>query len=162
MARIEELELVASLRVEMIEENQGARFESSLLEATRKWMHELTARGWMCSWLAEAEEGGTIGAVTVRIREASPRADDLIGREAYVHNLYVRPAFRRGGVGRRLMVALLEWCQANGYFRIALRATEIGRPLYESLGFVADSVMAYRAPKPSPPAQRAKSTRPKK
>jgi len=144
MASTGEAEVVAALRNEMIEENQGAALDPALVQATLRWMRDLTAAGKMCSWLAEAGKD-LAGTVTVRIRDASPRPDDLLGREAYVHNLYVKPALRRRGIGRQLMVALLEWCSANGYSRVALRATEMGRPLYESLGFTADRAMIYRA-----------------
>lgn len=144
MASAQESDLVASLRIEFIEEGDGSALPLPLAEATRKWMRDLTALGQMQSWIAEDEEG-TIGVVTVRIRGASPREDDLVGREAYVHNLYVRSKHRRGGVGRALMKALMDWCEEQGYNRVALRASAMGRPLYEQLGFVADRAMVYTA-----------------
>jgi len=146
MASVDETDLVASLRIEFIEESDGSAVPAQLSDATRRWMRELTAAGVMQSWIAEGDDG-TIGVVTVRIRDASPREDDLLGKEAYVHNLYVRAPHRRGGVGRALMDALLYWCRANGYTRVALRASAMGRPLYERLGFVADRAMVYKAKK---------------
>lgn len=144
MATVDQTDLVAALRIESIEENDGAALPADLADATRRWMRKLTAAGAMQSWFAE-DDGGPIGVVTVRIRDASPREEDLDGKEAYVHNLYVRPAYRRAGIGRTLMHALLDWCKANGYSRVALRASAMGRPLYEDLGFVADRAMVYRS-----------------
>lgn len=52
--------------------------------------------------------------------------------------LYVRPAFRRFGVGRRLAEALLEEAQRCGYTSVLLDTLddmEAARGLYASLGF---------------------------
>lgn len=127
----------------MIEETDEAPIDPAFADAIRRWLRDNTQRGIMYSWLAETSKE-VVGAVSVRIRETSPREYDFAGREAYVHNLYVDPALRQRGIGRALMQALLDWCKANGYSRIALRATEMARPLYEKLGFVADRQMAYR------------------
>src|SRR5579883_287381 len=114
MASADEVDLVAALRIEFIERSDGVALERDLADATLRWMRESTAAGLMSSWVAE-DDGVPIGVVTVRIRDASPRQDDLVGKEAYVHNLYVRESYRRGGIGRRLMNALMDWCKANGY-----------------------------------------------
>lgn len=42
------------------------------------------------------------------------------------------------------MREVLAYCEDHGYERIALRASEEGRSLYEELGFVADTQMIYR------------------
>lgn len=55
-----------------------------------------------------------------------------------MRRLYVRPAFRRFGVGRMLVEALLERAQAIGYSVMVLDALdemESARELYTSFGF---------------------------
>lgn len=142
-APLVDLETVAMLRIRMTEESDGEQMSAALAAAVRRWLREKTEAGIMCSWLAY--DGETpIGTVSVRIRDTSPREHDLAGKEAYVHNLYVEPAYRSQGLGRALMQTLMDWCDANGYSRIALRASTMGRPLYEKLGFCADRAMVYR------------------
>jgi GNAT superfamily N-acetyltransferase len=139
----DEIDLVAGLRVMMAEETDETKLSAQLVEATRRWLRENTQHGIMRSWLAEGD-GKVVGTVSCRIRDTSPREHDLVGKEAYVHNLYVDPAYRNRGIGRALMQVLLDWCKSAGYSRIALRASEMGRPLYERMGFVADRSMAYK------------------
>jgi GNAT superfamily N-acetyltransferase len=56
-------------------------------------------------------------------------------RKAFVLNVYVEPEFRRQGIARDIMGALLEWCRGQGFDSVSLHASEEGRPLYEQLGF---------------------------
>jgi GNAT superfamily N-acetyltransferase len=56
-------------------------------------------------------------------------------RRAYIANVYTSSDYRRNGIARRIMQAIVDWCRAEGFKRVALHASPFGRPLYESLGF---------------------------
>ncbi|MND04839.1 Acetyltransferase (GNAT) family protein [compost metagenome] len=49
--------------------------------------------------------------------------------------MYVRPAYRRMGIARKLMIDLMAYCKADNRLLLTLHASDEGRPLYESLGF---------------------------
>jgi len=57
------------------------------------------------------------------------------GREAYILNVYTKPEARRMGAARLLVEQLIAQAGAAGTRMIWLRASEAGRPLYESMGF---------------------------
>ncbi|MCA9067689.1 MAG: GNAT family N-acetyltransferase [Planctomycetaceae bacterium] len=55
-----------------------------------------------------------------------------------IQRVYVKPAFRGRGIGRRMLDSLIEDLRESGYRRIVLETTLSLRPavaLYESLGF---------------------------
>lgn len=59
------------------------------------------------------------------------------GRElAWIGMVLVLPDYRRRGIGRRLLLHAIEACDGMRIKRLALDATDMGRPLYRSLGFV--------------------------
>jgi GNAT superfamily N-acetyltransferase len=61
------------------------------------------------------------------------------GPVAWVAMMLVQAALRGRGIGRALMVRALEDLDARGVRSVRLDATPLGRPLYESLGFVAEA-----------------------
>lgn len=52
-------------------------------------------------------------------------------------NMYTRPEYRRQGIARRMLELLIEDAKEKGIGFITLEATPMGRPLYESAGFVS-------------------------
>jgi predicted N-acetyltransferase YhbS len=58
------------------------------------------------------------------------------GRTGWIGGVAVAPGFRGSGLGRRLTEAALEWLGPRE--TVLLLASELGRPIYERLGFVAE------------------------
>jgi GNAT superfamily N-acetyltransferase len=64
------------------------------------------------------------------------------GLVAWVAMMLVDKSFRSHGIGRALMSRALEDLDSAGIRTIRLDATPLGRPLYESLDFVAEATFA--------------------
>lgn len=75
-----------------------------------------------------------VGCAVVSLQEHYRRF--VFGTEsAWVNAVYVRPAYRRRGVGRRLMELIVAWARERDCVNVRLRASEDGKLLYETLGF---------------------------
>jgi GNAT superfamily N-acetyltransferase len=61
------------------------------------------------------------------------------GTLAWIGMMIVRPEFRGRGIGAALMRQAIEYVHGLGISCIKLDATPMGRPLYQSLGFVVES-----------------------
>jgi GNAT superfamily N-acetyltransferase len=86
-------------------------------------------------WLAVTVAGEAVSASGLVIDQHPPGPGNLSGKTGYIMNVVTHPAYRRRGLARRLMQVTLAWLNGRGIQRAELHATDMGRPLYESLGF---------------------------
>jgi GNAT superfamily N-acetyltransferase len=89
-----------------------------------------STRAWMI------EDSGAIAASgALKFTDWLPRPDGQRRGLVYVHSVYTVPEYRRLGSARRILHAMIDYCRDNGWPRITLHASEMGRGLYEDLGF---------------------------
>jgi ribosomal protein S18 acetylase RimI-like enzyme len=85
-------------------------------------------------WLAEAD-GEAVACVLLVWWVLPPTFDNLRRKRGFVSSVFTRPAYRRQGVARHLMQMLIASAREEGIGRLILWSSEMGRPLYEHLGF---------------------------
>ncbi len=109
------------------------------------WVRDRLERGEYIGWFVM--DGDTIAAgAGVWLIDWPPTPRDPVGRRAYILNVYTAPAYRRRGLARQMMAAILAWSRAQVLKVVVLHASEFGRPLYESLGFEATNEMRLMLP----------------
>ena len=91
-------------------------------------------------WLVEASDGVVAGGGVILL-QFQPHPVDPRPQRAWVVNMFTEPEHRRRGLARLLMDAILTWCRAEDLRFLYLHASDEGRPLYESLGFVPTNEM---------------------
>ena len=106
----------------------------SLREPVRNYYAETIPTGECVYWLA-LDGDRVIGGGGWAIRRYAPGYLLRNGVSAYVFNIYTDPAYRRRGVAREIMLRLMDDARQRGIKRVDLHATEVGRPVYEKLGF---------------------------
>jgi GNAT superfamily N-acetyltransferase len=109
---------------------------AAMIEQLTPMLRSMLVSGEYHGWLAVAQDARVVAGAGVQIRTLLPRPETDVEREALVVNMYVDPDYRRQGLARRLMEAILAWSREQGVERISLHASAMGRHLYESLGFV--------------------------
>jgi len=112
-------------------------------EGEAAWRSELFARfaadlesGELAAWVCLV--GGAVVAASGLARPASSevRAElALRPGEALILNMYTIPAYRRRGIGSRLLALAVEEARALGVAALRLQSTDDGRPIYERAGF---------------------------
>lgn len=124
--------------------------EAALHDASTGYFETALASGEYVGWVAYQRDDPAriVAGAGVQLRVLLPRPEPkgqglLLGREGLILNVYVDPAWRRRGLARRLMQEILIWAAGAGVARLVLHASTEGRPLYESLGFVASNEMRY-------------------
>lgn len=142
-ARSSDLAAIVHHRRAMFED-MGYRDVAALdaMEASsRTFFAQSLAEGWYRGWLAQNEAGEVVagGGILILPWPSNPRDAQIL--RPMIVNIYTESAYRRRGLARRLMTAMLDWLRQEGYGTVSLHASDLGRPLYESLGFKATNEM---------------------
>lgn len=99
-------------------------------QTTRDWANLLAIEPQGC-WVYEAD--GVIAGSTTAV---------LYGQDlAWIGMVLVLPEYRGQGIARRLMQHALRYLDECGVRCVKLDATDMGKPLYEQLGFVDEAVI---------------------
>ena len=144
--------ILADHRVGMFRDIGTVRpdLEGPLREASIEYFARALPSGEYVGWVAYRPEdpAAVLAGAGVQFRPFLPRTDPnghglLIGQEGLILNVFVEPQWRRRGLARRLMTEILEWAPGAEVVRLVLHASAAGRPLYETLGFIASNEMRY-------------------
>jgi ribosomal protein S18 acetylase RimI-like enzyme len=133
-ATLDDLAALAALRWDMEAELRGDlgsrdAYVAAYTAARRADME----RGACLAWIAEWDHR-PIACVQL-VWWAAPHAQLLHRKRGYVTGVYTAPAYRRQGVARQLLELLIAHAREHGIQRLMLYPSEMGAPLYESLGF---------------------------
>lgn len=137
-ATVEDLDLLVKTRIEVLRaanELSDTVDMSEVEEQSRDYYRQALASGAHVAYLVfdEAELAGAGGVSFYRLL---PTYHNPTGENAYIMNMYTRPAYRRRGIAYKTLDLLVVVARERGVSRITLEATRMGRPLYEKYGFV--------------------------
>jgi GNAT superfamily N-acetyltransferase len=145
-ATVEDAPVIARQRAAMFRDmgdlsgDAAARLET----ASFVYMRQMMAEQRYLGWLAE-RQGEVVAGCGLIISQLLPRPGAIDGgAQALIVNVYCEPEHRRRGLARALMAAMLDWCKSERIAKVVLHASQDGRPLYESLGFVQTNEMRWQ------------------
>ena len=91
--------------------------------------------------LAEVD-GVAVGMMNLAVFERMPRPGRPVSRWGYLANAFVLPEYRNQGIGKRLIMALLDHAASNDFARVVLSPSERSISFYQRAGFgPADELM---------------------
>lgn len=88
-----------------------------------------------CDVILVEENGECIGMGIIFYYRSVPSSFNREGKNAYITSLYVKPEYRKRGLGSTIVEKLIRISAERGYPVVILNASELGKPLYEKLGF---------------------------
>jgi GNAT superfamily N-acetyltransferase len=116
----------------------------AMMAATEPWIFALLTTGEYLGWFVE-RDGEVVAGGGLHLGQSGPLPGYLrVGVTAHIANVFTLPSHRRLGLARLLIEEMLRWSRENGVDKVTLEASADGRRLYESLGFVAASMMSQR------------------
>jgi GNAT superfamily N-acetyltransferase len=150
-ASVEDAPSIARHRVEMFRDMgqvPAGELAHKLLNESKAALASVLADGSYAGWLVIDGPGSVVAGAGVHIKPQLPRFTHNGTRVAtspvpLVVNVYTEVQWRRRGVAKALMNTVLQWSAAEGFDRVVLHASDAGRPLYLSLGFVATNEMRW-------------------
>lgn len=136
-----DMKILMKLRLEMLREVNGLsgeyEYDENFISESRRYFES----GEQTTVIAS--DGETlVGCASLSYTWIMPTFSHPTGNRAHLMNVYTRADYRRRGISKKMVEILIDKAKENGVTEISLDATEMGRPLYESLGFKAsDSCM---------------------
>ncbi len=127
-----------SMFADMGHGDEGGR--EAMVAAARPYIAAGLENGSYRGWLLEVGDRIVAGG-GLAISGFQPTPFELNPRRAWIVTVYTEPAFRRRGLARQVLEAILDWCREQGLRSVFLHASAAGRPLYESMGFAATNEM---------------------
>ena len=134
-----DMKILMKLRLEMLREVNGLsseyEYDENFIFESRRYFES----GEQTTVIAS--DGETlVGCASLSYTWIMPTFSHPTGNRAHLMNVYIRADYRRRGISKKMVEILIDEAKENGVTEISLDATEMGRPLYESLGFKASDL----------------------
>ena len=107
---------------------------SSMYDASIKKLSDEIPRGICVAWIME-ENGKIAGSGAITLTSMTPTPIKLNYITAYLHSVYVTKEFRGKSMAKLLLKEVENYCKENGIGEISLKASDAGKPIYESVGY---------------------------
>ncbi len=135
-AVVSDLEVLFTHRLEFLKDmrNHEITISEEFKQHTYEHLREHMEDGTMAVWLAENREK-IISTAIISYYQILPTLSNPSGKCGYVQNVYTCPEYRRKGIATRLLNRMLEDARDHNVGRVYLSATDMGKPVYQQLGF---------------------------
>jgi ribosomal protein S18 acetylase RimI-like enzyme len=118
----------------------SAGWEGSCAEVLERGL----ADGSFVAFVVDDLDGGLAACGVGMVAARLPGPGNLSGRYGYIQSMATDPEYRRKGLARGILDALLAWFAAEGVDAVDLHASVEGEPLYRSKGFKEGETLELR------------------
>ena len=132
-------------------ENLGVKGKAEHDRADRiygRWVRSRMNNHRLVGWIAQKQDRTVAGGGCVWLQEVQPRPHRKGTLQPYLLSMYTEREFRGKGVASKVVEAAIDWTKNQGYERLQLHASEMGRGVYKRLGFKRTWEMRYNIEQP--------------
>jgi ribosomal protein S18 acetylase RimI-like enzyme len=119
-----------------------------MTEAFRLWLPPKLASGDYFGWMVEHDRHVVAGLGMIVIDWPPHPSHPTQDVRGYILNVYVAPEHRRRGLAEQLMARAKLEGERRGLDYLVLHATDMGRPMYEKLGWKQTAEMGLHLAEP--------------
>ena len=117
---------------------------SRMAELFTEWVSDRIKNQTYLAWVAVEEKQQIVASAGLWLVDWPPHVMGPEGPRGYILNIFTVTEHRRQGLARQLTQLCIEACRERHIAFVALHASEHGRSLYESLGFVPSNEMRIK------------------
>ena len=145
-AIIEDCDTLAIIRMDNLSKYKKTESDEdweALHNSVKHYFKSGIENGTLITWLAcDGDEIVATSGLTFFM--VTPSTTNITGKQGYITNMYTYPAYRRRGIGRKLLELTVEDAIIQGCGRMVLYKTGMAERMYGSYGFEdASGYMTY-------------------
>ena len=95
-----------------------------------------TYRGWFVEF-----EGRVVAGGGVLVLPFQPQINSTRPERPWIVNVFTEPEHRRRGLARVLLDEIVAWCRRESFSVVSLHASNEGRSVYATMGFLPSNEM---------------------
>lgn len=130
------IEMALKIRLEMLREVNNLKDNLSFSNDFMENILSYFSRQDQTTLLAVNDKNEVIGCATICYIKIMPTFSHQNGKRAHLMNVYTYNDYRCQGIAQKMLGQLINEAKKKDVTEISLDATESGKPLYESCGFV--------------------------
>jgi len=138
---INDIELLIQLRMEVLadvfkkdfEKISPAEIENLKQENKNYYLNRLATEEHIACVVYN--ENNILGCGGMCLYNEMPSPDNINGKCAYLMNIYVKPKYRKQGIGKKICSWLIERAKSKNITKIYLETSDTAKVMYEKLGF---------------------------
>jgi GNAT superfamily N-acetyltransferase len=151
-ATMADAKALAHHRCEMFKDMGQLREEAyqALADASIEYFERAIPAGEYVAWVVapQTQPDLIVAGGGMQLRRILPRPDragglERPGPQGLILNVYTEKGWRRKGLAELITLTIIEWSRNNDIASLVLHASEMGRSLYEKLGFVTGNEMWF-------------------
>lgn len=144
-ARLKDIPILISFREKMFRSiSKDSQGDDKFNRATQRYLETEMKKRQFVAWIAETVEGQTVASAAVSFFTLPPKPWNIKGKYAYISSMFTEPSHRRKGLAHKLLQIALDYAKDKGFKHITLHASNMGEPLYYSVGFQRTNEMRIK------------------